>query len=325
MYSGASNFVEAVDTAFVVILGISLFFLVGITVTMIYFVWRYNKKRNPKATPIEGNTTLEIVWTAIPTALVLVMFYFGWAGWKPMKETPPDAMRVKTTARMWSWSFEYENGKLSNKLVLPVNKPVVLDLVSVDVIHSLYIPAFRVKEDMVPGTDKQMWFVPQQTGQYDLFCTEYCGLRHSYMYTDVEVMEQEEFQEWYEQDATMVAEDEQEGNVEAVAGKNILEMTGCLACHSLDGSKIVGPSFKGIWEKEETVITDGEERQITVDSAYIFRSIYEPAADIVKGYRKGQMVSYRNQLNDDQVNKILEYLKTLNEYSYLHISPSWVS
>jgi cytochrome c oxidase subunit 2 len=145
MYSGASNFVEAVATAFVVILGISLFFLVGITVTMIYFVWRYNKKRNPKATPIEGNTTLEIVWTAIPTALVLVMFYFGWAGWKPMKETPPDAMRVKTTARMWSWSFEYENGKLSNKLVLPVNKPVVLDLVSVDVIHSLYIPAFRLK------------------------------------------------------------------------------------------------------------------------------------------------------------------------------------
>ncbi|MFW5974655.1 MAG: cytochrome c oxidase subunit II [Bacteroidota bacterium] len=313
MYSEASNFVEAVDTAFVVILGISLFFLVGITATMIYLVWRYNKKRNPKASPIEGNTKLEIIWTAIPTGLVLVMFYFGWAGWKPMKETPPDAMNVKTTARMWSWSFEYENGKLSDKLVLPVNKPVVLDLVSVDVIHSLYIPSFRVKEDMVPGNEQQMWFVPQQTGTFDLFCTEYCGQRHSYMYTDVEVMEQEEFEEWYEQDADVAEEDAESGNEDATAGKNILEMTGCLACHSLDGSKIVGPSFKDLWDSERTVVTDGEERTVVADSAYIFRSVYEPDADVVEGYRKGQMISYKDQLNDDQVNKIKEYLKTLND------------
>lgn len=314
MYSGASNFVESVDTAFVVILGLSLFFLVGITLTMIYFVWRYNKKRNPKASNIEGNTQLEIIWTAIPTGLVLVMFYFGWAGWKPSQEIPPDAMRVKTIARMWSWTFEYENGKMSNKLVLPKDKPVVLDLVSVDVIHSLYIPAFRVKQDMVPGTDKQMWFVPQKTGQFDLFCTEYCGLRHSYMYTDVEIKTQEEFNKWYEQDSTQMAEAAGDGeNVDAAAGKNILEMTGCLACHSLDGSKIVGPSFKGLWNKTETVITDGEEREITADSAYIQRSIYEPDADIVEGYNEGQMVTYRDQLNDEQVRKIIEYLKTIDE------------
>lgn len=313
MYSGASNFVEGVDTAFVVILGISMFFLIGITVTMIYFVWRYNKKRNPKATQIEGNTKLEIVWTAIPTILVLVMFYFGWAGWKPMKEIPPDAMRVKTTARMWSWTFEYENGKMSNKLILPLDRPVVLDLVSVDVIHSLYIPAFRVKEDMVPGTDQQMWFVPQEIGTYDLFCTEYCGLQHSYMYTDVEIIEQSEFDEWLAQDAAVVAEGDSDVNTAAIAGRNIMEMTGCIACHSSDGTKIVGPSFKGLWNKKEIVITDGVEREITVDSAYVARAIYEPDADIVEGYRKGQMVSYKDQLNDTQVSQIIEYLKTLNE------------
>lgn len=313
MYSGASNFVEGVDTAFVVILGISMFFLIGITVTMIYFVWRYNKKRNPKATQIEGNTKLEIVWTTIPTILVLVMFYFGWAGWKPMKEIPPDAMRVKTTARMWSWTFEYENGKMSNKLILPLDRPVVLDLVSVDVIHSLYIPAFRVKEDMVPGTDQQMWFVPQEIGTYDLFCTEYCGLQHSYMYTDVEIIEQSEFDEWLAQDAAVVAEGDSDVNTAAIAGRNIMEMTGCIACHSSDGTKIVGPSFKGLWNKKEIVITDGVEREITVDSAYVARAIYEPDADIVEGYRKGQMVSYKDQLNDTQVSQIIEYLKTLNE------------
>lgn len=314
MYSGASNFVEGVDTAFVVILGISLFFLVGITAVMIYFIWRYNKKRNPKPTQIEGNTKLEIVWTAIPTALVLVMFYFGWAGWKPMKEPPPDATHVKTTARMWSWSFEYPNGKLSSDLVLPVNKPVILDLRSVDVLHSLYIPAFRVKEDVVPGSDKEMWFVPQKEGTYDLFCTEYCGLRHAYMDARVKIKSQEEFDKWYEQGA--VAEGDEEGdagNMAATAGRNILQATGCIACHSMDGTKIVGPTFKGLWGKKETVMTDGKEREITVDSAYIARSIYEPDHDIVEGYSEGQMVSYRDQLNDAQVEKIIEYLKTIGE------------
>lgn len=314
MYSGASNFVEGVDTAFVVILGISIFFLVGITAVMIYFVWRYNKKRNPHPTPIEGNTKLEIIWTAIPTALVLVMFYFGWAGWKPMKDTPPDAMHIKTTARMWSWSFEYENGKLSSDLVLPVDKPVVLDLKSVDVLHSLYIPAFRVKEDVVPGSDKTMWFVPQKEGTYDLFCTEYCGLRHAYMNAEVKIKSEEEFEKWLDQGA-MAASDSAGGekNMDAVAGKNILSATGCIACHSLDGTERVGPSFKGLWQKNEVVITDGQEREITADSAYIHRSIYEPDADIVKGYNEGQMVTYRDQLNDEQVSKIIEYLKTISE------------
>ena len=313
MYSGASNFVEGVDTAFVVILGISLFFLVGITAVMIYFVWRYNKKRNPHPTQIEGNTKLEIIWTAIPTGLVLVMFYFGWAGWKPMKDTPPDAMHVKTTARMWSWSFEYENGKLSSDLVLPVDKPVVLDLKSVDVLHSLYIPAFRVKEDVVPGSDKEMWFVPQKEGTYDLFCTEYCGLRHAYMDAQVKVKPQEEFEKWLEQGA--VASDTAGGaqNMDARAGQNILQATGCIACHSLDGTERVGPSFKGLWQKKEVVITDGQEREITADSAYIHRSIYKPDADIVKGYNEGQMVTYRDQLNDEQIDKIIEYLKTISE------------
>lgn len=317
MFSGASNFVEGVDQAFVLILGISFFFLIGLSILMLYFVWRYNKKRNPVATQIEGNNTLEVVWTVIPTILVLLMFWYGYKGWRPMQEAPPDAMEVDAIARMWSWNFEYENGKSSTTLKLPVNKPVKLNLVSLDVLHSLYIPAFRVKQDMVPGKEENwMWFTPQIVGTYDLFCTEYCGLRHSYMYTDVEVLPAEDWDAWYnDTTGVMMAVDTTDGETAMLAqmGRQILESKGCIACHSLDGSEIVGPSFLGLYGKEEVVITDGEERTLVADDDYIKKSIYEPNADVVVGYREGQMLSYKDELNDEDIEKIIEFLKTLEE------------
>src|SRR5512133_1253540 len=130
--SGASNFVQGVDLTFIVILGISVFFLVSITAVMIYFVIRYNRKRNPKATHVKGSNALEITWTAIPVGLVLVMFYFGWIGYRPMRNVPKDAIQVKAIAQMWSWNFEYENDKKSGELVVPLNKPVKLNLFSRD-------------------------------------------------------------------------------------------------------------------------------------------------------------------------------------------------
>ncbi|MCF8303056.1 MAG: cytochrome c oxidase subunit II [Bacteroidales bacterium] len=312
MYQGISNYSEGVDTAFMVILGISFAFLIGLTVTMIYFVIRYNKKRHPKATQIKGSTALEIVWTVVPTILVLVMFYFGWSGWRPMHDIPEDAMKVKSIARMWKFSFEYENGKTSEKLYIPKGEPVVLDLISRDVIHSLYIPAFRVKEDMVPGRTKQMWFQANKTGSFDLFCAEYCGLRHSYMTTTVEVLPQEEFKSWIA-DTTGVATAEGEEAKPGTAGKQIIERLGCVSCHSLDGTKLVGPTFKNLWGKTEMVTTDGDERQITVDKEYIKRSIYQPNVDIVEGYREGQMVSYKEELSDADIDAIVEFLKTIDE------------
>ncbi|MBP7849426.1 MAG: cytochrome c oxidase subunit II [Lentimicrobiaceae bacterium] len=317
MFSGASNFVQGVDTAFVLILGISIFFLVGLTVLMLYFIWRYHHKRNPVATQIHGSNKLEILWTVIPTILVLVMFYYGYKGWFPMKNAPPDAMEVNTIARMWSWSFEYENGKTSTTLILPVDRPVKLNLIAVDILHSLYIPAFRVKQDMVPGRkDNMMWFIPQKTGTYDLFCTEYCGLRHSYMYTEVQVMSQEEFDAWYSDTTGVVVAAGEGGETMSEAsqlGRKVLENKGCIACHSLDGSVVVGPSFLGLYGKKEIVETDGKEREITVDDAYIARSIYEPDADLVKGYRKGQMISYKDQVTEEDVQNIIEFLKTLKK------------
>lgn len=304
----ASNFVTGVDRAFLIILGISFVFLIGLTATMIWFIYRYNNKRNPKATQIKGSHTLEIIWTVIPTILVLVMFYYGWAGWKPMTNPPDDSFEINVIGRMWNFTFEYENGKKTDTLFLPKDKPIKLNLIALDVIHSVYIPAFRVKEDVVPGREKFMWFEPQKEGVYELFCTEYCGLQHSYMYNWVKVMPQEDFYKWYV-DTTQTAAIAVDSPT--AAGKRIMTNIGCFACHSLDGSKLVGPSFKGLYGKEETVVTNKEDRTIIVDDEYLTRSIYDPNIDLVKGFNKGLMLPYEGQLTDVEVGQIIEYLKTL--------------
>lgn len=298
----ASNFVKGVDTSLWVILGISVFFLVGITVTMIYFVIRYNKKRNPKATNIKGNHMLEIIWTVIPTILVLVMFYYGWAGFKPMRQVPDDAMVITAHGQMWSWSFEYDDGRRSENLVIPVDKPIKLEMISHDVIHSLYIPAYRLKEDVVPGQDSWMWFKGLETGTFDIFCAEYCGQRHSYMLSHLEVLPQAEYDTWYA---------EKLGVSDDHPGLSILKQNACLSCHSTDGTVLVGPSFKGLIGKTELVITNGIEREISVDEIYIERSIYEPNADITKGFTPGLMISYKENLSQENIASIIEYFQTL--------------
>ena len=315
MYSSeitqASNFVKGVDSVFLLILGISFFFLITLTVVMIYFVFRYNKKRNPVPTQFKGSVGLEILWTVIPFVLTMVMFYYGWAGYKPMRKAPKDAMEVTVYGRMWNFSFEYENGMRTDTLILPNNQAVKLNLKALDVIHSLYIPAFRVKQDMVPGMkDNFMWFKPQREGEYELFCTEYCGLQHSYMYTSVKVLSDSMFHAWYS-DTTKV---ESSLAVESpiASGKRIMQNIGCFACHSVDGSRLVGPSFKGIWGHTQLVKTGSQEREIVVDEEYIKRSIYDPNADVVDGFNKGLMLSYQGQLSEDDIGLIIEYLKTLN-------------
>ena len=308
MNSGASTFAGGVDTAFYLILGASVVILVGITAVMVYFLFKYNKKRHPKAdTSITGNNKLEIIWTVIPTIIVMIMFYYGWAGFSPMRNVPKDAIAVKAVARMWSWTFEYPNGKKSDKLIVPFNKPVKLDLTSVDVIHSLYVPAFRIKEDVVPGRNNMIWFAANKLGSYDLFCAEYCGLRHSYMFTTVEVVDDAAWQEW-------IKTPEGESDLDKVAvGFNVIKMNGCVACHSSDGTKLVSNSFKGIWGKTHKVVTDGKERDIVVDAEYIKKSVYEPNADVVVGYNPGLMSSYKGQITEEEISQIAEYIKSLGD------------
>ena len=290
-------------------LSISFFFLISLSILIVFFIYKYNRKRNPKATQIEGNTTLEIIWVVVPLLITMLMFYYGWAGWKPMTQVPDDAMEVTVYGRMWNFMFEYENGKMIDTLYLPKDKPVKLNLVAMDVLHSLYIPAFRVKQDMVPGKKNNfMWFEPQREGTFEIFCAEYCGLEHSYMYSYVKVIEDSAFQAFLT-DTTLVTEDVVSPTA---AGRRIMQNIGCFACHSVDGSKLIGPSFAGLWGSERTVVTGGSTRQVVADEEYIHRSVFDPNVDIVQGFGRGLMLSYKGMLSEEDVESIIEYLKTLN-------------
>lgn len=292
---------QKVDSAFLFITLISVVLLLGITVFMVYSVIRFNKKRNREPSTVEGNIFLEIVWAVLPVVLILLMFYYGWTGFKFMRKVPPDAMVVKVTARMWSWQFEYENGKKETVLRVPAGKAVKILLHSEDVIHSFFVPAFRVKEDAVPGLETYLWFKTEEPGEYDVFCAEYCGTGHSKMLSKVIVMPEEEFKEWYEGGEVSAAD--------IPIGRKILEDKGCLGCHSTDGSTLVGPTFRNLPGRKEKVFIRGNLREIVVDSEYIKRSIKDPGKEVVEGYQN-LMPPYPD-INDKEIEEIIEYLETL--------------
>lgn len=296
--NGASSYSGLVDKAFIFILGTSVLLLIGLTAVMIYFLVRYRRSKNPNPAQITDNVTLETLWTVLPTILVLVMFYYGWAGFKVMRDIPEDAMQVTVKAQMWSWVFEYENGKQSTELIVPTGRPVSLNLTSSDVIHSFFVPAFRLKEDCVPGRTNHAWFEATRDGEFNLFCAEYCGERHSAMLSLVKSIPGKEFDEWLGVDT---------GPPE---GTRLLTLKGCVACHTIDGSKLIAPTFKGMFGSTETVVTDGVSRQITVDEEYIRKSILDPNADLVEGYQ-ALMPPQRDLLTDEEIDAIIEVLKEL--------------
>lgn len=202
MFNGASNFSHNVDAVFLFTLIVSIFFLVLITGLMIYFVVKYNRKRNSKATNVHGHIGLEIAWTIIPTILVLIMFWYGWMGYTDMTEIPDKALTIDVTAQMWKWGFKYENGKTSDSLYVPVDKSIKLNLTSIDVTHAFYIPAFRIKKDVYPNQTRAVWFKTEELGSFDIACAEYCGLNHSYMYNKINVLPEKEFNNWLSQGVT---------------------------------------------------------------------------------------------------------------------------
>jgi len=298
MFSGASNFAESVDGAFLFIFGISFFFLIGLTVVMIWFVVKYGRKRHPKAVQIKEDIRLEIAWIVIPLIIVLAMFYYGYIVFKPMREVPAGAMEVKVTGMMWAWTFEYENGKVAKELYLPLNKPVKLNLFSPDVIHSFYIPAFRIKEDMVPGKNNYMWFIPTIEGSYDILCAEYCGLRHSFMESKAIIVSDTAFTSWLAQKSPETAESK---------GIELLRNNACTSCHSTDGSKLVGPSFRDLYNTNRTVLINGIEKSVLADTTYLHRAIVDPDYEVVKGYNKGMMRSYKSVIKDEDIQTIVDY------------------
>ena len=191
------NPVSGIDKALAYIIGFSFILWIAITIGMVYFVWRYHEKRNPKAADIRGNLKLEIVWMVIPLIIVLSMFYYGWESYMGLRNVPPDALNIDVKARMFEWEFDYPGGKQSTDImVVPAGKAVRLNIVSEDVLHSISIPAFRIKMDAVGGMPTYAWFQAEEPGEYTVFCTEYCGVGHSDMTATLKVVPYEEYKAW---------------------------------------------------------------------------------------------------------------------------------
>jgi cytochrome c oxidase subunit 2 len=301
-----ANTTTAVDFVFWLIAGISVLLLLLVTGLMIYFAIRYSRKRNPKASEVKEHPMLEIAWTAIPTLIVLVMFWYGYRAFLMMRAVPSDALVIKATGKMWEWSFEYPNGKTTTEvLYVPSGKAIKVELRSTDVVHGFYVPAFRVKEDAVPGKKNYLWFKPQGFGPADIFCSQYCGLKHAYMIGHVEVMEPALFEAWY----TGTEAAPQSGLDVNAVGYALLVKYGCVSCHRLDESRLVGPGLRGLYGRNVTVIEDGAEKVVTSDDAYLREKILKPGKHVVKGY-PGIMPRLASMTEAD-AQAIAEYLKTL--------------
>jgi cytochrome c oxidase subunit 2 len=300
MIFGPSNTSGKIEISFLILTGISVLFLVCVTFFICLFLIKYNKKRHPKAEEVGESLWLEIVWTVIPTALVLALFYFGWKDFDYIRNPPKGAMPVTVIGRQWSWLFEYENGKESDVLRVPLGKPIKLILTSKDVIHSFFVPAFQIKEDCVPGMETHLWFTADEAGSYDVFCTEYCGVGHSHMRSKVVAMPPTEFAAWYSKVTSSEKPQER--------GLKLLLAKGCLGCHSVDGTVREAPTLKGLYNRRVTVLKNGKEREVVADEAYLKTMILHPSIYVVKGFPP---IMPTIPMTQEELQTIIDYLKGL--------------
>jgi len=241
--NSVSDVASQVDRAFWIIGMICLVLLIAVTATMIMFVIKYHRRRTRTTRQISVNYPLEITWTVLPTLLVLFMFFVGYKGFRMMRDVPPGAKVVQVIAQQWVWSFVYPDEQItSNELYLPVDAPVRLELTSRDVIHSFYLPAFRVKEDAVPGRTDFLWIQPRKTGTYSIFCAELCGRGHSKMYTTLHVVSKADYDKWIDQKIAdknkpiVIAEamNPQSDEIKRRDGGKLF-LTYCASCHGQQG------------------------------------------------------------------------------------------
>jgi cytochrome c oxidase subunit 2 len=279
-------------------------FLIVISFTA-YFIIKYRRKGDEKLTSgVDHNIKLEILWTVIPTILVIIVFIWGFKTYLRMNVAPKDALEIKATGQKWFWTFDYENGANSlNDLVVPVGKPVKLLMSSQDVIHSFFVPDFRVKMDVLPNRYTITWFEALNVGEFDIFCTEYCGKGHSEMLGKVKVLEIEEYNQWLEKAAVDIPE----GVSLIDAGAQFYKSKACATCHSIDGTPGVAPSFLNRFGNMEK-LSDGTE--VIVDENYVRKSILNPQADVVLGYQP-VMPTYQGVLKDRQIDALIAYIKSL--------------
>jgi cytochrome c oxidase subunit 2 len=286
-----------------------LFSLIFVPLIYSLVVFRRRKGDTSEGMHFEGNTRLELLWTSVPLVVVVIFSVIGAANLSDTIRKNPSAMIVKVTGIQWSWRFEYPPDPvtgvsvITDELHLTVGKPVLLQMTSNDVIHSFWVPEFRVKQDLVPGRITQLSITPTREGDYVVRCAELCGTSHAYMEKPVIVSTRADFDAWY---AEQLQASAQLAGTPEGKGQLLVTQNGCGACHSINGAAGIGPTWSGLFGSEVN-LSDGT--TVIADEAYIAESIREPQAKIVKGFESQQMVRY--SFTDDEIAALVAYIKTL--------------
>ncbi len=302
----ASTFAEGTDGLYDFLFWVSAASTLLIYVVMFYFIIKYRAKgreANELADKTSHhNTALEITWSVIPFFFLVAIFVWGFRGYVDLRTPPKNAMEIHVQAQKWDWIFTYPNGHVDGNLHVPVDRDVRVIIQSTDVLHSLYIPAFRTKMDAVPGRYTDLWFHATKEGKFPIFCAEYCGTKHSDMLATAVVHEPGGYEKWMDEIQSELLD-----MPPVELGAMLYEQQGCKTCHSTDGSRLVGPTWKGLFGSQRT-FADGTSAK--ADEEYIRDSINNPAGKVVQGFSPS-MPTYQGKLNDRQITGIIEYIKSL--------------
>lgn len=296
----ASTSAREVDWLCIGLLIVTGFYFFVVFLPLVYFSIKYRRgSKASRANAIEGSNLIEITWTAIPTFMSIGLFAWGAAVYFHLERPPADALQIEVVAKQWMWKIQHAEGKREiNELHIPLGQNVRLTMTSQDVIHSFFVPAFRTKQDVVPGKYVTEWFKPTRVGEYHLFCAEYCGTKHSGMVGRVVVMEPDDYQKWLTTGDV--------GNPIAASGRQLFTQLGCSGCHEGNGT-IRAPRLEGIFGKP-VPLQDGE--VVTADERYIRDSILMPQAQIAAGY-ENLMPNFSGRISEEQLLQIIEYIKSL--------------
>lgn len=296
----ASTFALQVDLLYLFLTVVSAFFTVLVSGLIAFFAVKYRRRSDADCPPMTvSNLLLEITWIVIPLGISFVMFFWGAIIFFKMASPPKEAMDIYVTGKQWMWKMQHLNGHREiNELHVPVGKAVRLTMTSEDVLHSFYIPAFRVKADVIPGSYSKMWFEATKPGKYHLFCAEYCGTKHSGMIGSVIVMEQKDYEDWLgnSKDASL-----------SEAGQKLFKTLGCVSCHSPQ-SATKGPNLEGIYGKQ--VRLEGGS-SLTADERYLRESLLDPNAKVVEGF-PSNMPTYKGLITEEQILQLISYMRTLS-------------
>jgi cytochrome c oxidase subunit 2 len=274
---------------------------------MVYSIIAFRRRKDDQSDGphVEGHTGLEVTWTLVPLIFVLFLAYYGSSTLGKTVAADPQPLNVDVIGSQWSWRFEYPDyGIVSTEMMLPVNKQALLRISSTDVIHSFYVPEFRLKQDALPGEgfERELRVTPNQEGEYKVRCAELCGREHYNMRAPVIVQSQSEFDAWVQSQTGPVSDDP------VVRGEVYAQQFGCQACHSVDGSDLVGPTWLGIFGSTE-MLDDGT--STLVDEDYIYKSIREPGAQIVAGFQNLMPEGIANDMTDEQIDDVIAFIKSL--------------